>query len=101
MTVGVAPRAMPPEVGRVRVDGLELAYETFGDPAAPPLVLVMGLGMQMPGWPDDFCQDLADRAWTTRSCVSAVGSRWPARSRARRSSGSRGWDTTSPASSGP
>ena len=39
---------------------IELAYETFGDPANPPLVLVMGLATQMLGWPDEFCMRLAD-----------------------------------------
>jgi pimeloyl-ACP methyl ester carboxylesterase len=49
---------------RVRVsDTIEIAYETFGDPACPPLVLVMGLGTQMIAWPDDFCRDLAGRGF--------------------------------------
>ena len=30
-------------------DGIEIAYERFGDPADPPLLLVMGLGTQMLG----------------------------------------------------
>ena len=47
--------------GRVRANGIEIAYETFGDPADPPLLLVMGLGTQMLGWPDAFCEDLAER----------------------------------------
>jgi pimeloyl-ACP methyl ester carboxylesterase len=41
--------------------GIELAYERFGDPAAPPVLLVMGLGTQMLGWPEDFCAALEDR----------------------------------------
>ena len=53
--------ALPPQVARVKANGIDIAYETFGDPAHPPLVLVMGLGTQMLGWPDAFCQDLADR----------------------------------------
>src|SRR4051794_419971 len=40
---------------------IEVAYETFGDPDAPPLLLVMGLGTQMLGWRDEFCRALADR----------------------------------------
>ncbi|QWC84588.1 alpha/beta fold hydrolase [Nocardioidaceae bacterium] len=39
---------------------VELAYETFGDPSDPPLVLVMGLATQMLGWPDGFCRTLVD-----------------------------------------
>ncbi|WP_183099723.1 alpha/beta fold hydrolase, partial [Nocardioides pelophilus] len=37
-----------------------LAYETFGSPDDPPLVLVMGVATQMLAWPDRFCQRLAD-----------------------------------------
>ena len=40
-------------------NGIELAYETFGDPEAPPIVLVMGLGTQMIAWPDELCELLA------------------------------------------
>ncbi len=39
---------------------VDLAYETFGSAGDPPLVLVMGLATQMLGWPDEFCQNLAD-----------------------------------------
>jgi pimeloyl-ACP methyl ester carboxylesterase len=47
------------EIQRARVGDVEIAYETFGDPADTPLLLVMGLATQMIGWPDDFCRDLA------------------------------------------
>ena len=42
-------------------DGIELAYEHFGDPTEPPLLLVMGLGAQMLRWDDEFCAALAAR----------------------------------------
>ena len=48
-------------IQRARVGDVELAYETFGDPADPPVLLVMGLATQMIGWPDEFCADLAGR----------------------------------------
>jgi pimeloyl-ACP methyl ester carboxylesterase len=48
-------------VQRARVGEIELAYETFGDRADPPLLLVMGLATQMIGWPDEFCAALAAR----------------------------------------
>src|SRR3954468_3232313 len=41
--------------------GIELAYERFGEPAGPPLLLVMGLATQMLGWPHEFCAGLAAR----------------------------------------
>ncbi len=40
--------------------GIELEYDAFGDPAADPLVLIMGLGTQMTGWPAGFCEAIAD-----------------------------------------
>jgi pimeloyl-ACP methyl ester carboxylesterase len=46
-------------LGRVAANGVELAYETFGDPSAPPVVLIMGLATQMIGWPDELCEGLA------------------------------------------
>jgi pimeloyl-ACP methyl ester carboxylesterase len=48
-------------IQRARVGEVELAYETFGDPGDPPVLLVMGLATQMIGWPDEFCAGLADR----------------------------------------
>ena len=41
--------------------GIEIAFERFGDSQAPPVLLIMGLGTQMLGWPDGFCASLADR----------------------------------------
>jgi len=48
-------------LGRVAANGIELAYETFGDASAPPVVLIMGLGTQMIAWPDELCDGLAQR----------------------------------------
>ena len=45
------------------VDGVELCYETFGDEAGVPLLLVMGLGTQMLGWHEDLCALLAERGF--------------------------------------
>jgi pimeloyl-ACP methyl ester carboxylesterase len=46
-------------LGRVASNGIELAYETFGDAGAPPVVLIMGLATQMIAWPDELCDGLA------------------------------------------
>lgn len=48
---------------RVTTGAVELEYDTFGDPAAEPLVLVMGLGTQMTAWPEPFCAALAGRGF--------------------------------------
>ncbi|ADB50433.1 alpha/beta fold hydrolase [Conexibacter woesei] len=45
------------DVGR----GVTLCAEGFGDPADPPLLLVMGLGMQMIRWHASFVRELTDR----------------------------------------
>ncbi len=47
------------DVGR----GVTLCYETFGDPSDPPLLLIMGLGMQMIRWNDEFCGELVSRGF--------------------------------------
>jgi len=41
--------------------GVDIAFERFGDLRGPPVLLIMGLGTQMLGWPDGFCAALADR----------------------------------------
>ena len=43
--------------------GIELAYETFGDPTDPTILLVMGLGMQMLAWDEDFCEQIVGRGY--------------------------------------
>jgi pimeloyl-ACP methyl ester carboxylesterase len=47
------------QIQRVPVGDLEFAYESFGNPADPAVLLVMGLGTQMLAWPDDLCGALA------------------------------------------
>ncbi|MEU9714487.1 alpha/beta fold hydrolase [Streptomyces sp. NPDC047976] len=41
--------------------GIEVAYERWGDAQAPPVLLVMGIALQMHGWPDGFCAELTAR----------------------------------------
>jgi len=53
MTTGVARHA-----------DVEISYELLGPPDQEPLLLVMGLGMQRIGWPDDFCEGLVERGFT-------------------------------------
>ena len=42
---------------------IRLCYETFGGEDDPPMLLIMGLGMQMIGWPEEFCEQLAGRGF--------------------------------------
>jgi pimeloyl-ACP methyl ester carboxylesterase len=53
MTVEIAPGVGPAQ--------LDIAYERFGDPDAPAVLLVMGLATQMLGWHEDFCAALVDQ----------------------------------------
>jgi pimeloyl-ACP methyl ester carboxylesterase len=58
----------------VKVDGVELVYDTFGQASAPPLLLIMGLGAQMIAWDDEFCAQLAARGyWVIRFDNRDVG----------------------------
>ena len=50
-------------MSRARANGIEIEYETFGEPEAPPLLLISGLGVQMIGWDQDFCELLAARGF--------------------------------------
>jgi len=43
---------------RIKVNGVELCVETFGNPADPPVLLV---GVTMLSWPDELCEALAGR----------------------------------------
>jgi pimeloyl-ACP methyl ester carboxylesterase len=42
-----------------RANGIQIEYETFGNPASRPLLLIMGLGAQMVLWEEAFCEELA------------------------------------------
>jgi pimeloyl-ACP methyl ester carboxylesterase len=67
-----------------RTGDVELAYEGFGDPADPTVLLVMGLGTQMIAWHEDFCAELVGHGlhvvrFDNRDCgrstkLSAAGS---------------------------
>ena len=57
----------------VTANGITLEYETWGDPGAPPVLLIMGLGMQLTSWPDAFRDGLVARgfrviAFDNRDC---------------------------------
>jgi pimeloyl-ACP methyl ester carboxylesterase len=44
-------------------NGIDICYETFGDPLQPALLLVMGLGFQLVNWPSGFCESLASHGF--------------------------------------
>ena len=48
---------------RAQVGSVELVYETIGDPQDAPMLLVMGLGMQLIHWDRRLCELLAERGF--------------------------------------
>jgi pimeloyl-ACP methyl ester carboxylesterase len=44
----------------IETNGVELCTESFGDPADPPILLVMGIGGSMLWWEEGFCRMLAE-----------------------------------------
>jgi pimeloyl-ACP methyl ester carboxylesterase len=53
----------PPRESLADANGTTICYEAFGDPANPPLVLIMGLAAQMVVWDVDFCEQLAAKGY--------------------------------------
>jgi pimeloyl-ACP methyl ester carboxylesterase len=48
---------------QVKANGIALEVEEHGSPQGEPLVLIMGLGMQLIAWHEDFVQLLVDRGF--------------------------------------
>jgi pimeloyl-ACP methyl ester carboxylesterase len=66
----------------VRVGGIELCWSAVGDPRHPTVLLIMGLGLSMDWWRDEFCAELAARGFRVVRlrcsriwCWAASGSR--------------------------
>lgn len=55
------------EAATAEANGIHIVYDTFGDPTAPPILLIMGLGGQMIAWDEAFCTQLAGEGfWVIR-----------------------------------
>lgn len=48
-------------MSKAAANGIHIEYETLGDPAARPLLLIGGLATQLIHWDDSLCEDLAQR----------------------------------------
>jgi pimeloyl-ACP methyl ester carboxylesterase len=48
---------------KAKSNGIELEYETIGNPDDPALLLIMGFTAQLIAWDDAFCQLLADQGF--------------------------------------
>ena len=47
----------------INANGISLHYESLGNDNDPPLLLIMGLAVQMILWPDAFCRMLVDKGF--------------------------------------
>lgn len=62
------------EEATVKVNDIEIVYDSFGKHSDPPMLLIMGLSMQMIGWDELFCEELAKRGyWVIRFDNRDVG----------------------------
>ena len=48
---------------KVLSNGLQIEVDVQGPPGGEPLLLIMGLGMPLVGWPDELVADLVGRGW--------------------------------------
>jgi len=48
---------------KAQANGIEIEYETFGEPTNPPVLLIMGLGAQLTRWPLPFVEALVARGY--------------------------------------
>jgi len=57
------PNTVHNRPGIARIDGIDIAYDTFGSPHGEPVLMIMGLSSQMILWEDDFCTMLAEKGF--------------------------------------
>lgn len=43
---------------KIAANDIQIEYESHGDPSAPTVLLIMGLGTQLTAWPETFCAQL-------------------------------------------
>ena len=48
---------------RVAANGIEIEYELRGAATGVPMLLIMGLGMQLTAWPDELLKALVDKGF--------------------------------------
>jgi len=49
--------------GIAHANGIDICYETFGDAAAPVLLLIMGTGVQMTEWEPEFVESFVEQGF--------------------------------------
>jgi pimeloyl-ACP methyl ester carboxylesterase len=48
---------------RIKANGIEIEYETFGEATGAPLLLIGGLGSQLTSWDEEFCEQIQSRGF--------------------------------------
>jgi pimeloyl-ACP methyl ester carboxylesterase len=48
-------------VAKVDANGIQIEYETFGEPDSPALLLIIGLAGQLIAWDEELCRQLAQQ----------------------------------------
>lgn len=48
---------------QIQANGIALEVESFGPPQAEPLLMIMGMGMQLLAWPEGLVQSLVDQGF--------------------------------------
>ena len=47
----------------VKTNGIQIEYDTFGDPSSTPLLLIAGIGLQMIIWDQEFCNRFVENGY--------------------------------------
>jgi pimeloyl-ACP methyl ester carboxylesterase len=85
----------------IEANGVTLCAETFGEPADPPILLIMGIGASMLWWEEGFCRMLADGGrFVIATTIATPGDPSPT-SRGARGTRARTWSPTPPGCSTP
>ena len=59
----MAPNIPHSDSATAKANGMEIVYDTFGDPDKPPVLLIIGLGQQMIAWDEELCAQIAARGY--------------------------------------
>jgi pimeloyl-ACP methyl ester carboxylesterase len=49
--------------GKIRANGIDIAYESFGSEKGETILLIQGTGVQLTGWPIELCAQLAEAGY--------------------------------------
>lgn len=59
----VLTSAVYAQTGKVKANGITIAYESFGENEQETIILIHGTSAQLTDWPEEFCQNLAEQGY--------------------------------------